>query len=191
MTWIISLLRRSLLAVMLAFIAPIFSIHAGQDDLRLTDLFLDLRKASDAEQAKVTSSKIWQIWSEHPNDELLTKALQSGIQLMNAGRLRDAEKVFTSIIAVDNSFAEAWNKRATVYFMMGKYLQSKKDIAQTIMREPRHFGAFSGLGLVEIHFGNYEAALKAYQKAVEIHPYLEGYENIVTELTRLKRGNPT
>ena len=191
MLWIISLLRRSLLAVMLAFIASIFSVHAGQDDLRLTDLFLDLRKASDAERAKVTSSKIWQIWSEHPNDELLTKALQSGIQLMNAGRLRGAEQVFTSIIAADNSFAEAWNKRATVYFMMGKYLQSKKDIAQTIMREPRHFGAFSGLGLVEIHFGNYEAALKAYQQAAEIHPYLEGYENIVTELTRLKRGNPT
>jgi tetratricopeptide (TPR) repeat protein len=176
---------------MLAFFAPIFSVHAGQDDLRLNNLFLDLREASDSERAKATSSKIWQIWSEHPNDELLTKALQSGIQLMNAGRLRNAEQVFTSIIAADNSFAEAWNKRATVYFMMGKYLQSKKDIAQTIMREPRHFGAFSGLGLVEVHFGNYEAALKAYQQAAEIHPYLEGYENIVTELTRLKRGNPT
>lgn len=191
MSCIISLLQRSLLAVMLAFIAPIFSVHAGQDDLRLNNLFLDLREASDSERAKATSSKIWQIWSEHPNDELLTKALQSGIQLMNAGRLRDAEQVFTSIIAADNSFAEAWNKRATVYFMMGKYLQSKKDIAQTITREPRHFGAFSGLGLVEVHFGNYEAALKAYQQAAEIHPYLEGYENIVTELTRLKRGNPT
>lgn len=191
MPCIITLLQRSLLAVMLAFIAPIFSVHAGQDDLRLNNLFLDLRKASDSERAKETSSKIWQIWSEHPNDEVLTKALQSGIQLMNTGQLRDAEQVFTSIIAADNSFAEAWNKRATVYFMMGKYLQSKKDIAQTIMREPRHFGAFSGLGLVEIHFGNYEAALKAYQKASEFHPYLEGYENIVTALTRLKRGHPT
>ena len=191
MSCIITLLQRSLLAVMLAFIAPIFSVHAGQDDLRLNNLFLDLRKASDSERAKETSSKIWQIWSEHPNDEVLTKALQSGIQLMNTGQLRDAEQVFTSIIAADNSFAEAWNKRATVYFMMGKYLQSKKDIAQTIMREPRHFGAFSGLGLVEIHFGNYEAALKAYQKAAELHPYLEGYENIVTALTRLKRGHPT
>ena len=104
---IIALLQRLLIVIMLAFIAPTFPVHAGQDDLRLNDLFVDLRKASDAERAKVTSSKIWQIWSEHPNDELLTKALQSGIQLMNAGRLRDAEQVFTSIIAADNSFAEA------------------------------------------------------------------------------------
>ena len=62
---------------------------------------------------------------------------------------------------------------------MGAYELSKQDIAQTIVREPQHFGALSGLGLVETHIGNYDAALKAYEKAASIHPFLEGYDDMV------------
>lgn len=173
------------------FLAPSSTARADQSDPRLAGLFFDLRHSSSSEHAKETSSKIWQIWSEHSNNQELTRALLSGNQLLNAGRLRAAEQVFSAIIAADDEFAEAWNKRATVYFLMGKYLQSKKDIAQTIMREPRHFGALSGLGLVEIHLGNYDAALRAYHQAQTLHPYLEGYDDIVSSLTKLNRGNPT
>ena len=109
---------------------------------------------------------------------------------MNAGRLREAEKLFTSIIAAAPEFAEAWNKRATVYFLMGAYDLSKRDIAQTVAREPQHFGALSGLGLVETHIGNYDAALKAYEKAAKIHPFLEGYEDMVGRLKKLAKGTP-
>ena len=175
----------------LAFLAPSTIGHADQSDPRLAGLFSELRHSSNSERAKETSSKIWEIWSEHPEDKELTEALLSGIQLLNSGRLSDAEQVFSAIIVADDTFAEAWNKRATVYFLMGEYVLSKKDIAQTIMREPRHFGALSGLGLVETHLGNYEAALKAYHKAAALHPYLDGYENIVSALTKLNRGNPT
>jgi tetratricopeptide (TPR) repeat protein len=109
---------------------------------------------------------------------------------MNAGSLRAAEETFTTIIDTDPAFAEAWNKRATVYFLMGAFAQSKRDIAQTIIREPRHFGALSGLGLVETHLGNYAAALKAYEQAAALHPYLEGYEEITTALKKLAAGSP-
>ena len=104
---------------------------------------------------------------------------------MNAGHLK--QRSFSSVINAAPDFAEAWNKRATVYFLMGAYDLSKKDIAQTIAREPQHFGAWSGLGLVETHIGNYDAALKACRRR-EIYPFLEGYENMVE---KLKTGTST
>ena len=189
--YLLSLLFRAYFIALLTFFGPSSITHADQNDSRLSGLFLELQHSNSSERAKETSLKIWQIWSQHSTDEELTKALLSGSQLLNTGRLYEAEQVFSAIIATDETFAEAWNKRATVYFLMGKYLQSKKDIAQTIIREPRHFGAFSGLGLVEIHLGNYEAALKAYHQAAALHPYLDGYEDIVSALMELNRGNPT
>ena len=191
MTRIIYLTFFCALGGILASLASLSIGHADQNDTRLPGLFSELRHSSNPERAKETSSKIWEIWSEHPENEELSEALLSGIQLLNSGRLDEAERVFSAIIVADDTFAEAWNKRATVYFLMGEYVLSKKDIAQTIMREPRHFGAFSGLGLVETHLGNYEAALKAYHQAAAIHPYLEGYKNIMSALTKLNRGNPT
>ena len=162
--------------------------RADQTDPRLPDLFERLKTASDAKTAQATASNIWRIWSEKPDDRRLAELLRQGTGQMNAGRLREAEMVFTSVIAAAPEFAEAWNKRATVYFLMGAYDLSKQDIAQTIAREPQHFGALSGLGLVEAHIGNYDAALKAYEKAVKIHPFLEGYEDMVLRLRKLAKG---
>lgn len=163
---------------------------ADQTDPRLPKLFERLKTATDAKTAKDTASNIWRIWSEKPDNKWLAELLRQGIDQMNAGRLREAEKLFTSVIAAAPDFAEAWNKRATVYFLMGAYDLSKQDIAQTIAREPQHFGALSGLGLVETHIGNYDAALKAYEKAAKIHPFLEGYEDMVSRLRKLAKGTP-
>ena len=163
---------------------------ADQTDPRLPNLFERLKSATDAKTAEIIASNIWSIWSEKPDDKRLAELLRHGVDLMNAGRLREAEKLFTSIIATAPDFAEAWNKRATVYFLMGAYDLSKQDIAQTVAREPQHFGALSGLGLVETHIGNYDAALKAYEKAAKIHPFLEGYEDMVGRLKKLAKGTP-
>ena len=163
---------------------------ADQNDPRLPKLFESLKSATDAKTAQVTASDIWRIWSEKPDDKRIAELLRQGIEQMNAGQLRKAEKLFTLVINAAPDFAEAWNKRATVYFLMGAYDLSKKDIAQTIAREPQHFGAWSGLGLVETHIGNYDAALKAYEKAATIHPFLEGYENMVEKLRKLAQGTP-
>ena len=163
---------------------------ADQNDPRLPKLFESLKSATDAKTAQVTASDIWRIWSEKPDNKRIAELLRRGTDQMNAGHLHKAEKLFTLVINSAPDFAEAWNKRATVYFLMGAYDLSKKDIAQTIAREPQHFGAWSGLGLVETHIGNYDAALKAYEKAARIHPFLEGYENMVEKLRKLAQGTP-
>ena len=170
--------------------APFSYLQAEQTDMRLPALFEKLNATSDKAAAKAIASQIWAIWSEHRDDERLSQKLLLGTAQMNAGSLRAAEETFTDIINTDPSFAEAWNKRATVYFLMGAFAQSKRDIAQTIIREPRHFGALSGLGLVETHLGNYAAALKAYEQAAALHPYLEGYEQITNALKKLMVGEP-
>ena len=157
---------------------------ADQNDPRLPKLFESL-KSAPSQTAQVTASDIWRIWSEKPDNKRIAELLRQGTEQMNAGQLRKAEKLFTLVINAAPDFAEAWNKRATVYFLMGAYDLSKKDIAQTIAREPQHFGAWSGLGLVETHVGNYDAALKAYEKAATIHPFLEGYENMLEKLRKL------
>jgi tetratricopeptide (TPR) repeat protein len=179
-----------LLAIILPAIIVLHapSLLADQTDVRLPALFTELRTTSEAEKAKIVAAEIWQIWSEHSDNDRLSERLKIGIAQMESGRLRQAEKIFTTIIDKDPAFAEAWNKRATVYFLMGAYTQSKRDIAQTILREPRHFGALSGLGLVETHLGNYEAALNAYEQAIALHPYLENYEEITTALKKLMAG---
>lgn len=186
--------RSRLAAMLLAIIVlaiivlPAPSLLADQTDARLPALFTKLRTTSEAEKAKIVAAEIWQIWSEHSDNDRLSERLKIGIAQMEAGRLRQAEQIFTTIIDADPAFAEAWNKRATVYFLMGAYDRSKRDIAQTILREPRHFGALSGLGLVETHLGNYEAALNAYEQAIALHPYLENYEEITTALKKLVAG---
>lgn len=186
--------RSRLAAMLLAIIVlaiivlPAPSLLADQTDARLPALFTELRTTSEAEKAKIVAAEIWQIWSEHSDNDRLSERLKIGIAQMEAGRLRQAEQIFTTIIDTDPAFAEAWNKRATVYFLMGAYDRSKRDIAQTILREPRHFGALSGLGLVETHLGNYEAALNAYEQAITLHPYLENYEEITTALKKLVAG---
>ena len=186
--------RSRLAAMLLAIIVlaiivlPAPSLLADQTDARLPALFTELRTTSEAEKAKIVAAEIWQIWSEHSDNDKLSERLKIGIARMEAGRLRQAEQIFTTIIDADPAFAEAWNKRATVYFLMGAYDRSKRDIAQTILREPRHFGALSGLGLVETHLGNYEAALNAYEQAIALHPYLENYEEITTALKKLVAG---
>ena len=170
--------------------APFSYLQADQTDIRLPALFEKLHATSDKVTAEAIADQIWAIWSEHGDDERLSQNLLLGTAQMNAGSLRAAEETLTTIIDTDPAFAEAWNKRATVYFLMGAFSQSKRDIAQTIIREPRHFGALSGLGLVETHLGNYAAALKAYEQAAALHPYLEGYEGITTALKKLAAGDP-
>ena len=163
---------------------------ADQTDPRLPELFERLKLSTDAKTAQLTASDIWRIWLEKPDNERLSRLLRKGTEQMNEGRLLEAENLFTEVIHAAPDFAEAWNKRATVYFLMGAYELSKQDIAQTIAREPRHFGALSGLGLVETHIGDYDAALKAYEKAASIHPFLEGYDKMVGTLKKLAQGTP-
>ena len=88
-------------------------------------------------------------------------------------------------------FSEGWNKRATVYFLMKKFDQSVKDIAQTLRLEPRHFGALSGLGLINQAIGQTGAAIKAYEQALGLNPHLFGLKEKIERLKKLLYGRET
>ena len=166
------------------------SAHADQRSPELEKLFSDLKSAGSQKDGEKISKKIWQIWTTHYSDPTLSKQMQMGIELMHSGQLSAANAVFTYVINQDNEFAEAWNKRATVLFFMGKFEKAKLDILKTLLLEKNHFGALAGLGMVEIHLGNPKAALNAYRRAASINPHLSDVKKAIIRLEEELKGFP-
>ena len=188
--------RSRLAAMLLAIILPAIivlpatSLLADQTDARLPALFTELRTTSEAKKAKIVAAEIWQIWSEHSDNDKLSERLKLGIAQMEAGRLRQAEQIFTTIIDTDPAFAEAWNKRATVRFLLGNDTGSRRDIARVIDLEPRHFGALSGLGMINMRDGDLQGALQAFEAALRVNPHLDQAVDVTKQLRQQLRGQP-
>ena len=144
-----------------------------------------LKKSDNASIALEIVMKIWNIWSTHPSQEKFTTSLAIGSELMSRGELDSAYKIFSTIIESEPGWAEGWNKRATVLYLMGKYLDSLNDIDEVLKRESRHFGALSGQGLVQTKFKNYEKAIKSYQTAQKIYPSIKAAEIMIPQLQEL------
>ena len=132
-----------------------------------------------------TEQKIWSIWSTHPSDQKLTKILGQGSELVLAQKYVEALEIFTKVINLDPSWAEAWNKRATVLYLLEDYEGSQKDIDEVLKLEQRHFGALAGQGLVNIKLKNYEKAIKSYKQALEIHPSMKSPEIMIQQIEEL------
>jgi tetratricopeptide (TPR) repeat protein len=113
--------------------------------------------------------------------------LKSGIRRMDEGRMGPAVEDFTRIIELRPDFAEGWNKRATAYYLMGDYEQSLKDCDEVVKRNPHHFGALSGYGLIYVQRGELERALEYFERALEINPNMQGVEQSI-ELIRYRLG---
>ncbi len=120
---------------------------ARQDDPRLDGLFTELLTATDTDSAHELEMSIWRIWTE-AGDEDLDQLMNFGIGAMRAGQFGPVLNSFNAIIDADPAFAEGWNKRATLYFYLGRYNDSISDVERTLALEPRHFGALSGMGLI-------------------------------------------
>ena len=120
---------------------------SDQKDIRLPQLFSDLKLSASEDDAQIVEKKIWEIWVSHkvPRIKLL---MDRGIKLLNNNKLNKALAVFNLIVDQAPDFSEAWNKRATIYFLMGDFEKSMHDIESTLALEPRHFGAIAGLGLI-------------------------------------------
>jgi len=116
--------------------------------------------------------------------------MRRGIGYMESSQLREAEAIFSQIINRDNEFSEAWNKRATVRFMLNDMNGSVQDIAQTLKREPRHFGALSGLGMIHTLDGNFKSAIAIYEQILTIHPLNPEAARVIPELKLKLRGDP-
>ena len=161
----------SLLLVLTAFIAP--AVYADQNDSRLETLFINLKQEDAPGAAQLIELQIWDIWVEHENPQA-RGLMQRGIQQMNINDVYGALDTFDDLIRMEPEFAEAWNKRATINYLVGDYQASKADIEKTLALEPYHFGALSGLGLVNIAQGDFLQARRAFLSCLEVYPAMQG-----------------
>ena len=143
---------------------------ADQNDPRLNNLFKKLNETENQDEIRDLISDIWNIWYE-VDDPKVIEYFEKCIQAMNLRNYPLAIRFFNNLIEEDPNFAEGWNKRATVHFMMGNFDQSMQDIIKTLELEPRHFGALDGMGLIFIHQGQFQQALDVYDKMLEIFPF--------------------
>ena len=162
---------------------------AEERNNKLEKLFTQLKNTKDLPTAQIVEKKIWEIWLIHPSDDRrgfrLTELLTQGSRLMEMGELNKAYQLFTTIIATEPDWSEAWNKRATVLYLMNRYQSSLEDIQITLTLEPRHFAALSGQALNYIELKKYEKAIKSYKAAQKIYPALDTAKKMLPELQDL------
>lgn len=156
---------------------------ADQNDPRLEDLFKQLQAATNLAEAVPVEELIWQIWAEH-EDASIANLMLRGIQQVNANDLQGALATFDRLVAAAPDFAEAWNKRATVHWLLGNHEASEADIVKTLQLEPFHFGALSGRGLVLMQQRRFEEARSAFTRALEVHPNMPSVRANIDEITR-------
>jgi tetratricopeptide (TPR) repeat protein len=159
-------------------------LSANERDTKLDKLFLELKKNIPSLSPGI-AEQIWKLWSTHPTDQKLTSLLDEGSMLVQDQQLNKAIVVFTEAIELDPSWAEAWNKRATVLFMIGEFQKSQDDIDKVLELEERHFGALAGQGMVNIQLKNYDKAKRSYQKAQEIYPAMKSSKVMIEQIEEL------
>jgi tetratricopeptide (TPR) repeat protein len=177
--------RRALITALV--LLPASARAQRRRELSVDQLFEALKLAPTDEAARAVEAQIWQAWLQQgsPAVQLL---MRRGMRNLHARALDDALEDFDAVIALAPEMAEGWNKRATVYFLRGEHDNAARDIAETLAREPRHFGALAGLSQVHEARGDLVAALRAYEAALAIHPRLPGAEDRMKELRRKALG---
>ena len=181
-------IRVLLAALALLVAAP--GVSADQNDPRLPALFEALKAAPGVGDALPIEDRIWTLWLRS-NDALVDGHMERGMTAMARGDFGGALAAFDDVVHAAPDFAEGWNKRATASYLVGDFAASVRDIGKTLGLEPKHFGALSGLGLIYLAVGSDAGALKAFEKALEIHPFLPGAKTHVEELRRRLAGNET
>ncbi|OKO72234.1 tetratricopeptide repeat protein [Bradyrhizobium sp. AS23.2] len=150
-------------------------------------LFGALKAAPDEISAKHVEARIWAIWLQTPSDTaaLLMERARTAV---DAQKIDIAIKLLDAIIKLRPDYIEAWNRRATLYYMQNDYGRSLADIQQVLIREPRHFGALAGLGMIMQEVGDEKRALAAYRKALAVNPHLDKIPEQVKALTEKVEG---
>ena len=175
-------MKKIVTAIVIFFLSSVS--FADDQERELDKLFLELKKNIPSKSSNI-EQQIWLLWSTHPSDEKLTSMLDEGSRLVQDQKLLRAISVFTEAIELDPSWAEAWNKRATVLYMIGEFQKSQNDIDRVLELEKRHFGALAGQGLVNIQLQNYEKAIKSYQMAEEIYPAMKSPKLMIKQIEEL------
>jgi tetratricopeptide (TPR) repeat protein len=150
-------------------------------------LFGALKAAPDEASAKHVEARIWAIWLQTPSDTtalLMTRAKAA----MDAKNVDVAIKLLDAVIKLHPEYIEGWNRRATLYYLKNDYSRSLQDIEQVLAREPRHFGALAGLGMIMQDLGDEKRALDAFRRALAVNPHLEKVPELVKTLTEKVEG---
>ena len=158
------------------------------NDEELGLLFNQLLEIQSPSEADEITLKIWEIWTNDAQTEFGQSTMLEGVSLMNRNSLVAAEKLFSELILSSPDYIEAWNKRATVRYMMGQLENSLNDVYVVLSKEPKHFGAMSGLGLIMIQREDFEGALSAYKKLIAIHPFSKDALSLVPILEQRVLG---
>lgn len=153
----------------------------------LDTLYDRLSKAKSGDEAKGIAGAIERVQLRSGSDtaDLLMSRAMTAIQ---AGKSEVAVDLLTAIVKIDPDFTEAWNKRATLYFLKNDYAHSVADIAETLKREPRHFGAWAGLGMILRETGDKKRAYEAFKKALAVNPYMDTIKKAVDDLREAVEG---
>src|SRR4051812_28489356 len=150
-------------------------------------LFGALKVAPDEESAKHVEARIWALWSQTSSDTtalLMTRAKTA----LDAKQIDVALKLLDAVVKLKPDYVEGWNRRATLYYLQNDYTHSLEDIQQVLVREPRHFGALAGLGMIMQELGDEKRALDAFRKALAVNPHLDKVPELVKTLTEKVEG---
>ena len=150
-------------------------------------LFGALKAAPDEASAKHVEARIWAIWLQTPSDTAALLMVRAKAA-MDAQKFDVALKLLDAVVKLRPDYVEAWNRRATVYYLQNDYQHSLEDIEQVLVREPRHFGALAGLGMIMQDLGDDKRALDAFRKALAVNPYLEKVPEMVKTLSEKVEG---
>lgn len=150
-------------------------------------LFGALKAAPDQASAKHVEGRIWAIWATTPSDTaaLLMARVQTALEKKNADL---ALKLLDAVVKVRPDYIEGWNRRATLRYMKDDYTNALADIREVLAREPRHFGALTGLGMILQELGEDKRALEAYRAALAINPHLQSVPERIRMLTEKVEG---
>lgn len=174
-------------ALALAVLLVMAAVPAdAAQDARLDPLFEKLKAAADAREAQIYENAIWRVWLE-PDDGAINSLMRLGLDAQNRGDMFGAFAIYDAITGLKPDYAEGWNRRATVLFLLDRLEESRKDAEKTLELEPRHFGALSGLGLIAMRQNHPDKALEVLEKALAINPHMANVRGHVEQLRKKAR----
>ncbi len=160
----------------------------GADKTRGLDfLFGALKVAPDEASAKHVEARIWAQWLQTPSDTAALLMIRAKAA-MDAQQMDVALKLLDALVKLRPDWVEAWNRRATLYYLQNDYGRSLQDIQQVLVREPRHFGALAGLGMIMQDLGDNKRALDAFRQALAINPHMDKVPELVRTLSEKVEG---
>ena len=170
-----TVLRTCLAALLGLMLGTNVLAQNGGSNTMLDTLFAKLQTATDPMAIQSLEGAIWEQWvlvPDGPQRELMMR----GIAEMQQRQLKQSVETFSKLIEIAPDLSEAWNKRATAYWLLGNFPASLNDICETVKREPRHFGAYSGLGMIRAQMGEHARAAAAFELARKWNPHIVGLD---------------